>query len=887
MIAAYFDNWTLRRQGAASDVVFPRHEANAAVALTHLRLGTSDPSEVVRAVTGREIERHALAGEREPTVTNMAGWILAEALSTGLTGVSAATLIDTALDEGREEAAVRGSLGICWRLLLLTSLDHLRPEDASAREEERLRMADRTGRAARVGDDALEQRARSLGGAGKLAFAFALAGERTGDDELMQFARRLVTRAFGMHCGAIGAGDDGPLPRTAHLAPLLLAAGQAGEREICGALRAHLLESRVHPEKGILVAGPGEEAFEASPWVPLALAWTEPDTRPLADLFEPVAPPPPAYVLRSVTGGGTGLEVTFDLDGATWSRTYAETDLNLLVAQLLEQFRALSPGDLSARLIGHAAIGLLELAERCEGATRDAVHAVVAHGLDLVLDAQEDNGGWAFARGNVPTIVYKAGKPVETTFPDHQYTIDCAVPGIALCLAWHQTGEARYQEAADRALAFLEHEVGRVSWEGRRIWLLYPGDDKTPRMGTAVNYELWVGLFLALMTTLPASDERRRTLHGYLDDILEYTAGHLRESGDIAYGDYVGELRTPYASWDAYLLARIARHATMPQAAEMAERIVGRLAELVLPCGAVPNVVDFEEEIRGHHRWLVHRHGIGPYPLRGYYQLYFVAAGATVAAGHEGALRALAFVLLEMVKPLFGGMSTGYFADGRYDDRPDSLERIGRDWLLLALAGLPALGGLDYRPSIERVDPPRARLDHAIAELEQVATRLQDREPEPDGAAEDLRCREDGLTNVALAETAGANPSAAEALRRALDGAWTTYFNPAHGAGYAVAGSRTPMRAGTLAIHARAFVAGGTALGDPELLRRGWMALRYLFHTYQHPTGGFMTVRADPRPSRSATAEVLDAVIAIRRAMPDIAGTAGAADDAVGTGARA
>jgi hypothetical protein len=419
-------------------------------------------------------------------------------------------------------------------------------------------------------------------------------------------------------------------------------------------------------------------------------------------------------------------------------------------------------------------IALLELLERTEDAATSArIERIIEASLEEIVARQDDSGGWQYARANVPSMIYASGGVEQTEFPDRQYTIDTAVPGLALLLAHRRRPDPRYVLAARRALDFFEGHVGRLAWDGLTIWHLYPGDDKTRLQGSAVNYELWIGAFMAaLLASAPNADVAAR-VSGYIDDAIAYTATHLLEDGDLRYGDYVRELRTPYASWGGYLLAVIDNLADRPQARAMARRIVGRLAELQLPSGALPNVVDYREEVEGMDRWLVHRHGVGPYPLRAYYQLYFVAATAATGVALEAGARALGFVLVEMLRPTFGDMSTGYLADGRFDVRTDSLARVGRDWLLIALAGLPVVTGLDYRPRLRSARPAPARLRELIDRTGRRAHRLAEANGwPPDAGAEIARGR------AAVLELAGAEALLERLGRGPVDSAATVPSPP-------------------------------------------------------------------------------------------------------------
>jgi hypothetical protein len=326
----------------------------------------------------------------------------------------------------------------------------------------------------------------------------------------------------------------------------------------------------------------------------------------------------------------------------------------------------------------------------------------------------------------VPSVVFTPGRQRSSTFRNLQYTIDAAVPGAALARAYARTGVTQYRDAALRALGFFEDEIGRVAHGGREVWRLFPQDDKTARMGTAVNYELWNAFFFAELASIVDDPVLEQRLIGYVENAVAYAGSHLGASGDIAYGDYVGENRTAYASWDAYLLAEIAAATEDGRARELAERIVTRLADVMLPSGLLPNVVEYEERIGPFRRWLVHRHGIGPYPVRTYYQLYYVVAAALAGTCEDAALRALGFVLLHLHDWTFMASAAGYAGDGTLDVRGGH-GVTSADWFALAIAFLPQISRFDYAPSRAPVRRSSERMLDAMGAIVGERTREPER----------------------------------------------------------------------------------------------------------------------------------------------------------------
>lgn len=733
IVAAYLENYITRQVGRADSLVFGTPEPDALTGLLYLRLAENMSDEVSRAVARREVERLCAAAIKhaEGNSVNVAGWVLTMAVDRIGSNPSARELAMEAVRIGGEDEHVRGLFGQGWRAALLTQLlPHLgnaQRDSALAEIEERLRYLGR--KAAQLsGDDA--PAATPLFHLSRLSTILMLIADPGGDPQASDAARALVAAA------ARHQRPDGSMPRaastpeesaiSAHIAELALAADRTGDRAVSDAALSFLLKHRLDTDRHLIRSEDEGARYEFIPWVPIALASVASDSPLLSGVLNPRAAPLPDATIRPLAGRA---ELTYSVEtpGLEVERVLSDRALDELLAELTRQIRR-DADDLSARLLGHLVIGIYDVAEAAhDDATVQALDELAEELLERIRSGQSPDGGWRFGRANVPSMIYGASSRSETEFPDLEYSIDASVPGIALARAFLRHGDERNRAAVERAFAFFERRIGRIVWNGRPIWLLYPGDEKTPEQGTAVNYELWAGSFFSLVGRVADDEETLRRAATYVQDAIDYTEGHLHESGDINYGDYVTELRTPYASWDAYLLAEIARHSEDSRAQAMSVRILERVGQLVLPSGLIPNVVEYQESVEGHVRWLVHRHGIGPYPARAYYQLYFVGACAAAGAAAEAALRALGFVLLAMHEPVFVGMSTGHFSDGRFDDRPDSLARVGRDWLLIAIGSVAALAGTPYRPRLRRERTVIERMREELVRMAQTAREALER----------------------------------------------------------------------------------------------------------------------------------------------------------------
>lgn len=583
--------------------------------------------------------------------------------------------------------------------------------------------------------DRTRRSAVGLGMASRLAWLTARAGRVLDAEPLIDAARDLVEAVAG--AGAAPAGDDDrQLPLSAHLAQFAVAAEEAGAAEHAAAARRVLDGERLVVDSHLVRASPASGGkLEFSPWIPLAFVSQLQGTGSIERVLDPTAGSLPTYRFAQIQPSAHGLAYGIDDGTRTQWRTFDFADLDLLLDRALATCERMPDANQSPRVHAHRIIALEALRAACDpGRTRTSVEALAERSLAYVLAEQRDDGGWPYSYQDKPSHVYSPAGLTTTTFPDHQYTIDAAVPGIALALSYERTGRPECLEAALGALRFFEEVIGRVEWQGKRLWRLYPDDDKTVGQGTAVNYELWNAYFFAALARAAPDHEAAPRLRTYVDDAIAYAAGHMTSDGDIAYGDYVGELRTAYSAWDAYLLAEIGRTTGSPRPRELAGLLVRRLDDLLLGSGVMPNVADYAEELDGVRRWVVHRHGIGPYPVRGDYQLYHVIAAGTAGAAPEGALASLGFVLTALYEPGYGGLGTGYYrGTGEFDERAGGVS--ARDWLLHSLALLDGMTQIGYRP--DRTNG-RTAPERLLRLLEATYEDVVDREPSTDdpGAAD-------------------------------------------------------------------------------------------------------------------------------------------------------
>jgi hypothetical protein len=561
----------------------------------------------------------------------------------------------------------------------------------------------------------------ALYGWARLAFALAEAGRTAGRDDASDAAAALVS------CLEELQRPDGSLPTTSdardraptgQIAQFAVAADAAGRMSSARAAVEFLVDRRGTGDNGLVLSADDVERTESSAWVALALMLQAEGRARLEATLAPPIEPLPDYEIIDVTPGPEQLVYLFRAGPRLLERRFNAAHFDHLLGRVVD-YLARNPLARSSRQHGHAAIALRALlASTADNPTRERLITLLDAELGYILDAQETNGGWSYAYEEVPSVVYTHAGPQAAEFPDLQYTIDVAVPGIALCQAYRASRDRRWLEAASRALEFFEVHIGRVPWGDHLIWRLHPEDDKTARSGTAVNYELWAGYFFACLASVADDAALAARTRGYAHDAVRYARRHLLPSGEIRYGDYVDEKRTAYASWDAYLLHEIGREVDSAEASGMAKKIALNLAETVLPNGALPNVSDYEEILYGKGAPRVHRHGIGPYPIRNYYQLYYVVAATLSGTESKAGLRALGFVLLNLCESAFGDLGRGYDGRGELDDRAGT---FGADWFMFALAVLTATGQLTYSPRL-RPGNRRERLLDAATSIQAAVT---------------------------------------------------------------------------------------------------------------------------------------------------------------------
>ncbi|MCK9249359.1 MAG: hypothetical protein M0P31_10360 [Solirubrobacteraceae bacterium] len=895
IVGAYLDTWHLRRAANGTPRTFTSSTPNAWITLLHAWIAERIKDPTARAVARKQAIAHAdVHGNHPPPTLNVVGYALH--LDAGWReSQERRSILDHVADAGGSPLQIRSTLAWAWRAAHVAA--------ASADHEISTMLRHRLGRAVNRLDHI-----EDLSAFARTALPLALIA--AGDEHLRMSIGMALRRR-------LADAPRGPRLHTAHLAQAAVAAHVAGERPIATGLVEEIVRARIDSERLLARARPdGASAFDTSPWVPLAIVATSDDLSALASGLAPRAPALPQMEITDPRLDRGELRANLRTNRTTTELKFSSSDLNLLLRQLFDQIDA-SSAALSPRLQGHLAIALSDISEATsDQRTKQRAQSLIGSIGDRLVARQAPSGGWAYARSAVPSVIYGAAATKETTFPDREYTIDAAVPGIALHRSFRLLGDQRHLAAARRVFDFLELHVGRVTWNNRPVWRLYPDDDKTDRQGTAVNYEAWVGAYLAeYVHARPPADKCTRA-RAYIEDVVAYSSSHLSPTGDIAYGDYVRERRTPYASWDAHLLTEIDRLVGLPAARRDAERIVRRLVDLQHPSGIVPNVVDFEDEIDGEHVWLMHRHGIGPYPIRSYYLLYFVVAAADLDL--RAALRTLSFLLATMFRPVTGDLSSGYFADGRLDDRPDSLERSGRDWLLLALAALARHSDGTYVPRIDDVEPARTRLSRFLdglqssTEPEPADRQLPDRPPpswadlpqrraawalsswtngERSRSADEARnlaaaLSDDGMWPVRHrpdgdARQGQVGDSLAQMLDAGLDDntvrnavvkgaewAWTSLFDPRTGAATTTPRGRTPMSTHHIAAHVAWFAHCARTAGSPDdralWSGRSTLAFRHLVMTRFDAAGAPVLLTAVRGSSH--TSELRETHNALRRA---------------------
>jgi hypothetical protein len=738
VLASYLANFEARR--ANTGVTFANAEADALVAVVNAELGNRVEGAVARALATEQVHEHAaraLSGE-PGLAANVAGYALAVAAQGGLHVDAHIDLIPRAVDLGT--APVSGSalwFWWGWRVRFLAVAGRLVGEDRADRVEEELQLhaAHLAGRCEQLSADPTD-----VGLCARLAWFAAAPG--AGGDALGS-AQQLVAAIDARNAGLAVPGADGACEqpaRTIELMWLTLAERATGHDERAEEIVAWVLANRSDKGRSLLRAGSADlERLETNPWIALSLACESgPDIAALERRLDPQVPPLPDFAIGQIATDPDGISYELLLDGIETARRVDARELNLLASTVLHRINEGMVNEAgTARQHGHLLMALLALRERsADDYTTASIDHRIAASVAEVLDSQLASGGWAYGQSDVPTTVYRPQGKTTSEFPDRAYAIDAAVPGTALCECFLRTGDERCRAAALQAVAFFEQSLSRVDWQGRPIWTLYPDDERTPRMGSAVNYELWAGCFFAHIAHISEDDELSERSRRYAAEAVAYTAALTDERGNIAYGDYVREMRTPYAAWDAWLLAQIADLTENSAAAELASRIVGRVAELLLPSGAMPNVADYEERMGDGRRWTVHRHGIGPFPVRNRYQLYYVIAAAAAAAAAapsaaaaapsaaaaapsaatgaapsaatdappaartatDAGLAALGFVLTDLWDEPFASTGTGYNGDGRFTDVPGL--RGEQPWILNALAVVSRLGEFDYRVAL-------------------------------------------------------------------------------------------------------------------------------------------------------------------------------------------
>jgi hypothetical protein len=590
----------------------------------------------------------------------------------------------------------------------------------------------------------------------KIAYVLGLAAQRADGPE----RERLRKLALGFLPAAAAAATVHDVAELSTLQAVTTAAAAAvnGQPDVARSLLAHLSKERLDGDRGLLWREPGGTSYELSPWVAIALAELAGSEPQIEGFYAPVAPDPPDFSIDRVEMTDDGLRLALRDPHGTATRDIRFDDLDDMLRTTVEQIEDGAGKDQPPRQHAHMAIALHSLWQVAgDDATRTRCEALAREMLGRVLDAQQDNGGWSYAAADVPSFVFTAAGATATTFPDLQYSIDAAVPGIALSVGSRWLSEPRYLDAAVRGLGFLEGSIGRLRWEGRRVWRLYPGDEKSARMGTAVNYELWNGAFFAELGRATTDRSLSRRLAGYIDDVLGYCEGHLRSDGGIGYGDYIREERMPYSAWDAYLLGRIGHAAERPAATEMGQRILARMEGQLLDCGALPNAWPYREAGPSGDRWVVHRHGIGPYPIRIYYQLYPTVAAASCGSAEQLAIGSFAFAWLQLREEVTGRMIRGYSGSGEFG--LSAHFATAACWKIDAVAALSRLGA-PYSPSLDGRRDAEARWRELVSETAALA---DDDVPAtgrsaPDWLARVLdlldRCEsDDSATAAALAET--------------------------------------------------------------------------------------------------------------------------------------
>lgn len=746
LLTAYLGAYARRLRGPLDVKPFPKPEPNALLAFAHARLArrVSDgrPSDGARTACERLL--HALPERRDDPLT--AAICNCAAAAAGLADERAETPGGTITP-----------LIAAWRVLdaALATPGGGDPEAIAYLERRRAAGGEI------VGPDSHGAR---------ISYLLGLAADRLGPAEAGNLMRDLAIEFLNPAAAATVAERAADLA-TIQLAAVAAAAAVNDLPEVGTAVVEHLAAKRIDPERGLLWAEPGGERYELSPWVVLGLAELHASPPGLDDFYDPPAPAPPSFAIETIVATERGLRLDLRDGGDSATREILAVDLNDMLLATIEEVERDEGRPRPPRQDAHIVVALHSLSEAtADDAARDRCAALARTLLDRVVAAQDPNGGWSYSAPDARSVVYTAAGATDTAFPDLQYTIDAAVPGIALSIAHRWLSEPRYLDAALGALRFFEDAIGRLRWEGLRVWRLYPDDDKTERMGTAVNYELWNGTFFAELSRTVGDRRVERRLSGYLDEILRYAERHLGDDGAIGYGDYVREERLPYSAWDAYLLGSIGNAAGRTAATEMGSRILARMDRQLLDSGALPNAWPYAEGGPAGDRWIVHRHGVGPYPVKAYYQLYPVVAAATCGAAEQLALRCFAFAWLDLREEVTGRMSRGYSGAGVLDLNPGPGVAA---WKIDAIAALPRLG-VPYAPSLGERRDGLARWSELV-EVAEAAAREPELEP---GEWTPPRWLGELVEDLATAET---NPAHTELALAKARRAWLDRFHPRHG----------------------------------------------------------------------------------------------------------
>jgi hypothetical protein len=745
VVAAYLANYEQRLALQGGQRYFARADQEVFVALLHRETAARLPPGASRSILERHVLNtiNGLVDEGDAVTQDLVTAVSLDLRAWLGIHTDPAQLVGR-LAVGAARNAAEGALPLAERCAALAAARSFVDLSESLEDELATRTEGLLSRARKVLAAVDMDKSQTVSMAARLAWTVNVVGTKLQREDLLAAARELVTAAADAVSASSGRDGNSSI-LTAHAAQVVVAAETVAPAVSTMTAR-EVLARRVVPESALVQYADDTAKLEFSPWVPMAFASGLGDPRRIDETLYPSVVTVPTFSLSPMPSGPDGLHYVLQDQGRTASREFDRQDLNFILDRALSASERFEDDAQSGRTHAHRIIALQALVDICDDRpTRYSIDALMDRSLTSMLMRQEQNGGWSYARPGNPSHVYSASGLKTTDFPVHQYSIDVAVPGIALAESYRRSGDDRCLQAAYRALDFFEHVLGRLVWDDKPVWRLFPSDEKTAKQGTAVNYELWNALFFASLARADPDGDAAPRLLQYVDDALTYTRGHLLRNGDIRYGDYVHELRTAYASWDALLLAEIAQVTGNQAPLDMAQAIIKRLEDVMLPSGMVPNVADYCERIGGTQRWSVHRHGIGPFPVRTNYQLYYVVAAAVANRSCDAGNRALGFVLTAFFEPGYGGMGAGHYGGrGEFDKRAGFFDR---DWALHALALLNRLGSFDYRPCRSDVRTARERLLRLVAAS--YADAVQDRDPPQDDSS-----RQDVRVHVALARGA-------------------------------------------------------------------------------------------------------------------------------------